>query len=98
MRVFAALLALLISCANAEDLSGENDSLRVARVLDAARNLETAPLSEVVKSATGHLVIPVNREKNRATLTALTGVIEQVIQKLSDPKHPIHAVGRINEA
>jgi len=98
MRVFAALLALLISCANAEDPTGGDDSLRVSRVLDAARSLEMVPLSVVVESATGHRVIPVDREKHRATLATLTVVIEQVIQKLSDPKHPIHAVGRINEA
>jgi hypothetical protein len=98
MRVFASLLVLLISCANAENLSVTDDSIRVSRVLDDARSLEMVSLSAVVESATGHRVLPVDREKHRATLATLTGVIERVMQNLNHPKHPIHAVGRINEA
>jgi len=98
MKTLVLVLAVLICSANAQESTVNNDATLVTRVLKDARNLETVPFSEVVESATGHHVIPVDRNLHDHTLTKLTAVIDQVVEKLGEPKHPIHAVGRINEA
>jgi hypothetical protein len=70
----------------------------VAALLPRAKALENVAFGDVVASATGFRVIPVNPASDRPWINKIGSAMDSVLASLNDPSHPIHSSGRINEA
>jgi len=62
------------------------------------RALVELPFPLVIESATGKKVFPIRPETDREWLDALGRALDRSLARLNEPAHPIHRVGRINEA
>ena len=68
-------------------------------LLQEKEELKQVPFSEVIFSATGRKVIPINRqdETDQRVLKQLGAALDQVLERMSAPDSPIQSVARINE-
>jgi hypothetical protein len=102
--MFRPLQALLIICAGLVALTGslrseesKTDSrILIEWLLQDGRDLKGVPFSEVLAATTGKKILPVN--PSAPWLKRLGIVLDRTLAALNDPAHPIHRVGRINEA
>lgn len=75
-----------------------NDPAVIPRMLTDARSLDAIPFSQVVKSTTGNQVLPIDSERHAIVIQTISDTMDRIIKNLQAPSHPIHTVGRINEA
>jgi hypothetical protein len=66
--------------------------------MDDSQSLEGVSFSQVVEAVSGCPVIPVNPEVDKAWLSTLGTVLDDVLRSLNAPSHPSQKGGRINEA
>lgn len=94
------LHALLLLCAWLPSLRSEevktDTSVLIEWLLQDGRDLKGVPFSEVLAATTGKKILPVDPEA--PWLKRLAIVLDRTLAALNDPAHPIHGVGRINEA
>ncbi len=81
-----------------EPPQGEDVDSLIPWLLDNREGLEEVPFAEVVEATTGQSIVPVSRVEDGAVLEALGTAIDVAVKRLNDPDHPIHTVGRVNEA
>lgn len=74
------------------------DSGAVGRLMKDSREVEGADFSAIVMAATGHRILPIDREKDAAWLGLVGSAMDATLADLNSPSHPIHQAGRINEA
>ncbi len=67
-------------------------------LLDHRTELEGVPFGEVIEATTGHRIVAVDPKRDRKVLNELGKAIELVERRLNRKGHPIHSVGRVNEA
>lgn len=60
--------------------------------------LIAVPFPVVIESATGQKVFAIDPATDFAWLETLSRVLDRSLVRLNEPNHPIHRVGRINEA
>jgi hypothetical protein len=77
---------------------GEDVDSLIPWLLDHRAELVGVPFGEVIKATTGHRIIAVDEEKDREILETLGEAIGVAEQRLNRVGHPIHGVGRVNEA
>ncbi len=73
------------------------DSL-IPWLLKNREELEEVPFSEVLEATTGQAIVAVDRRKDAKVLKTLGGAIAEAVERLNEPDHAIHEVGRVNEA
>jgi hypothetical protein len=65
-------------------------------LLQDGRELKGIPFSEVLAATTGKKILPV--PPDAPWIKRLAAVLDRTLSAMNDPSHPIHRVGRINEA
>ncbi len=65
-------------------------------LLQDGRELKGIPFSEVLAATTGKNILPV--PPDAPWLKRLATVLDRTLSAMNEPSHPIHGVGRINEA
>ena len=65
-------------------------------LLQDGRELRGIPFSEVLSATTGKNILPV--PPDAPWLKRLATVLDRTLSAMNEPSHPIHGVGRINEA
>lgn len=88
-------LVALAASAPAEEQKADSAVL-IEWLLQDGRDLKGIPFSEVLAATTGKNILPVPRDA--AWLSRLAAVLDRTLAAMNDPAHPIHSVGRINEA
>jgi len=78
------------------DEAKPDSAVLIEWLLQDGRELRDIPFSEVLASTTGKKILPV--PPDAPWLPQLGAVLDRTLAKLNDPAHPIHSVGRINEA
>jgi len=78
------------------DEAKPDSAVLIEWLLQDGRELRDIPFSEVLASTTGKKILPVPSDAH--WLPRLGAVLDRTLAKLNDPAHPIHSVGRINEA
>jgi len=68
-------------------------------LLEEKEELRQLPFSEIIFSATGHKVIPIDPQNqvDRRVLKEISTALEAVVKRMSAPDSPIQNVARINE-
>jgi hypothetical protein len=95
LAVCIAGLVALATHAPAEEEKADSAVL-IEWLLQDGRDLKGIPFSEVLAATTGKNILPV--PPDAAWLRRLATVLDRTIAAMNDPAHPIHSVGRINEA
>ncbi|MFM8831357.1 MAG: hypothetical protein ACKOHM_10195 [Spartobacteria bacterium] len=88
-------LVALATRASAEEEKADSAVL-IEWLLQDGRDLKGIPFSEVLAATTGKHILPVSPDA--AWLRRLAAVLDRTLAAMNDPAHPIHSVGRINEA
>jgi len=78
------------------DEAKPDSAVLIKWLLQDGRDLKGIPFSEVLAATTGKNILPVNPEA--VWLKRLAAVLDRTLAAMNDPAHPIHSVGRINEA
>jgi hypothetical protein len=91
MRTISGIL--LASC-----LSLHAADPAVTELMQSRDALRDRPFSEIVESATGRKVIPVDPARHGAILHHIGRALDETLRAFDDPAHPIHQSGRVNEA
>ena len=78
------------------DETKPDSAVLIEWLLQDGRDLKGIPFSEVLAATTGKKILPVNPDV--LWLKRLAAVLDRTLAAMNDPAHPIHSVGRINEA
>jgi len=78
------------------DEAKPDSAVLIEWLLQDGRDLKGIPFSEVLAATTGKNILPVDPEA--VWLKRLAAVLDRTLAAMNDPTHPIHSVGRINEA
>ena len=78
------------------DETKPDSAVLIEWLLQDGRDLKGIPFSEVLAATTGKKILPVNPDA--VWLKRLAAVLDRTLAAMNDPAHPIHSVGRINEA
>lgn len=78
------------------DEAKPDSAVLIEWLLQDGRDLKGIPFSEVLAATTGKNILPVDPEA--VWLKRLAAVLDRALAAMNDPAHPIHSVGRINEA
>ena len=78
------------------DETKPDSAVLIEWLLQDGRDLKGIPFSEVLAATTGKKILPVNPDV--LWLKRLAAVLDRSLAAMNDPAHPIHSVGRINEA
>lgn len=70
----------------------------IRALLEKDRALGDVSFAAVIKAATGKTVIPIDPKRDRALLEKLSAALDAALNRLNAEDHPIHRIGRINEA
>ncbi len=95
LAVCIAGLVALATHAPAEEEKADSAVL-IEWLLQEDRDLKGIPFSEVLAATTGKNILPV--DPDAVWLKRLATVLDRTLAAMNDPAHPIHSVGRINEA
>jgi len=93
--LFAASLVVPVATGLAEG-EKHDSTILIEWLLQDGRELRGIPFSEVLASTTGKKILTV--PPDATWLPRLGVVLDRTLAELNDPAHPIHSVGRINEA
>jgi hypothetical protein len=94
---FLCLLGLLAVAPLARAGESKPDSaVLIDWLLQDGRELKGIPFSEVLAATTGKKILPV--PPDAPWIKRLAAVLDRTLSAMNDPSHPIHRVGRINEA
>ena len=93
--LFAASLVVPVATGLAEG-EKHDSAVLIEWLLQDGRELRGIPFSEVLASTTGKKILTV--PPDATWLPRLGVVLDRTLAELNDPAHPIHSVGRINEA
>lgn len=88
-------LFVLAHCARAGETKPDSAVL-IDWLLQDGRELKGIPFSEILAATTGKNILPV--PPDAPWLKRLAAVLDRTLSAMNDPSHPIHGVGRINEA
>lgn len=86
---------LLLLCLLALPAHGEE---RIRALIEQDRELGDVRFAEVIRAATGKRVIPIDPVRDRKILERLSSALDTALERLNAKDHPIHKIGRINEA
>jgi hypothetical protein len=78
------------------DEAKPDSAVLIEWLLQDGRDLKGIPFSEVLAATTGKNILPV--PPNAPWLQRLGAVLDRTLAAMNDTAHPIHSVGRINEA
>ena len=78
------------------DETKPDSAVLIEWLLQDGRDLKGIPFSEVLAATTGKKILPVNPDA--VWLKRLASVLDRTLAAMNDTAHPIHSVGRINEA
>ena len=78
------------------DETKPDSAVLIEWLLQDGRDLKGIPFSEVLAATTGKKILPVNSDV--LWLKRLAAVLDRTLAAMNDTAHPIHSVGRINEA
>ncbi len=88
-------LFVLAHCARAGETKPDSAVL-IDWLLQDGRELKGIPFSEILAATTGKNILPV--PPDAPWLKRLAAVLDRTLSAMNEPSHPIHGVGRINEA
>lgn len=94
--VFFAAIFFAVIATGVADEKKHDSAVLIEWLLQDGRELRGVPFSEVLAATTGKSIYPV--PPDAPWLKRLGGVLDKTLAALNDPNHPIHSVGRINEA
>lgn len=70
----------------------------VTGLMESRDALRDRLFSEIVESATGWKIIPVDPSTHGEILLRIGRILDETLEAFEDPGHPIHRSGRVNEA
>lgn len=91
MRTISGILLASCLCLQAADPA-------VTELMQSRDTLRDRPFSEIVESATGRKIVPIDPSKHGEVLRRIGETLDGTLRAMDDPAHPIHHSGRINEA
>ena len=95
--LFLAVTGLVASALPIHSGEPKSDSaVLIEWLLQDGRELKGIPFSEVLAATTGKNILPV--APSAPWLQRLGAVLDRTLAAMNDTVHPIHSVGRINEA
>jgi len=95
--LFLAVTGLVASALPIHSGEAKSDSaVLIEWLLRDGRELKGIPFSEVLAATTGKNILPV--ASDALWLQRLGAVLDRTLAAMNDTAHPIHSVGRINEA
>jgi hypothetical protein len=95
--LFLAVTGLVASALPIHSGEAKSDSaVLIEWLLQDGRELKGIPFSEVLAATTGKNILPV--ASDAPWLQRLGAVLDRTLAAMNDTAHPIHSVGRINEA
>jgi hypothetical protein len=95
--LFLAVTGLVASALPIHSGEAKSDSaVLIEWLLQDGRELKGIPFSEVLAATTGKNILPV--ASDALWLQRLGAVLDRTLAAMNDTAHPIHSVGRINEA
>jgi len=95
--LFLAFTGLIVSALPIQSGEAKSDSaVLIEWLLQDGRDLKGIPFSEVLSATTGKDILPV--APDAPWLQRLGAVLDRTLTAMNDTSHPIHSVGRINEA
>jgi len=95
--LFLAFTGLIVSALPIQSGEAKSDSaVLIEWLLQDGRDLKGIPFSEVLAATTGKDILPV--APDAPWLQRLGAVLDRTLAAMNDTAHPIHSVGRINEA
>jgi len=95
--LFLAFTGLIVSALPIQSGEAKSDSaVLIEWLLQDGRDLKGIPFSEVLSATTGKDILPV--ASDAPWLQRLGAVLDRTLAAMNDTAHPIHSVGRINEA
>ena len=95
--LFLAVTGLVASALPIHSGEAKSDSaVLIEWLLQDGRELKGIPFSEVLAATTGKNILPV--ASDAPWLQRLGAVLDRTLTAMNDTAHPIHSVGRINEA
>ncbi len=87
----------LVGCSRPKPMAGDVEAL-IPWLLDNRDGLEGIPFGDVIAATTGHRIVPVDAARDGEVLEELGAAIDETVKRLNHESHPIHEVGRVNEA
>lgn len=67
-------------------------------LLEEERDLAGIPFGDVLAATSGKKINPVDASSDAPWLERLSSALDRTLEAINSPSHPIHNVGRINEA